>query len=433
MYRLFEKKLQSWKNGGMRKPLMVIGARKVGKTYTIKKFCEENFDNYIYFNLATDREIKNIFEKKLNDKMIFERLELCLGRKIDPKNTVIVFDEIQVSKNFVSSLQYFSKSKNPYRIICTGNLLGVKMNRISNACPCEKVKIEYMYPMNFEEFLIAIGKKSLSKQIKECYLKMSLMPELEHEEAFNLYRKYLCVGGLPESVNNLIESDLNMLSYSKNVISEIVDKYIGDMDNYVKSIIETKKLKKLYYNIPTQLITDNKDFRYNLIDEDGRKRKYEGPINWLLESNLILPSYEIENVKLPLNVSRDNFNLYLNDVGILTRVSHTNYTDVMLNKKFKFRDAIVKNYVAEEFTTNGIPLYYWTHGKNARVDFFVYNSDGVIPVIVKSGGDVRTTGLNAYIRENHPPYVIRLASTNFYFLHGIKSIPIYAAFCVKNK
>ena len=259
------------------------------------------------------------------------------------------------------------------------------------------------------------------------------MPELEHEEAFNLYRKYLCVGGLPESVNNLIESDLNMLSYSKNVISEIVDKYIGDMDNYVKSIIETKKLKKLYYNIPTQLITDNKDFRYNLIDEDGRKRKYEGPINWLLESNLILPSYEIENVKLPLNVSRDNFNLYLNDVGILTRVSHTNYTDVMLNKKFKFRDAIVKNYVAEEFTTNGIPLYYWTHGKNARVDFFVYNSDGVIPVIVKSGGDVRTTGLNAYIRENHPPYVIRLASTNFYFLHGIKSIPIYAAFCVKNK
>lgn len=433
MYRLFEKKLQSWKNGGMRKPLMVVGARKVGKTYTIKKFCEENFSNYLYFNLATDNEIKSIFEKTLSDKMIFERLELCLGRKIDPENTVIFFDEIQVSKNFISSLQYFSKSKNPYRIICTGNLLGVKMNRVSNSSPCEKVRIEYMYPMNFEEFLIAVGRKSLAKQIKDCYAQMSSMPDVEHEEAFNLYRKYLCVGGLPEAVNNLIENDLNMLSYSKEAISNIVDIYSNDMKNYVKSVVETKKLKKIYYNIPTQLVNEKKNFRYNLIDGDGRRRKYELPMNWLLNANLILRSYEIKNAQIPLNIFEESFNLYLNDVGILTLLSETNYTDIMLNKEFAYREALVKNYVAEEFTTNGIPLYFWTHGRNARVDFFICNDDGVIPVVVKSGDNVSITSINSYIRENHPPYVIRLASTNFYFLHGVRSVPMYAAFCIKDK
>lgn len=433
MYRVFERKLQSWKNGGMRKPLMVIGARKIGKTYTIQKFCQENFENYLYFNLATDFEIKNIFEKKLDDKMILEKLELYLGRRIDAENTIIFFDEIQVSKNFIFDLQYFAKSRIAYKIICTGNLLGVKINRFSKTSPIEKIKIEYMHPMNFEEFLLAIGKKPLVKQIKECYEKMQEMSEFEHEEAFNLYRKYLCVGGLPESVMRLIDSNLNILDYNDEVISNTIDLYIDNMKNYVKSIVETKKLEKLYHNIPIQLTAKMRNFRYNLIDEDGRKRKYETPIKWLLNANLILPSYRISKVKVPLEINQESFKLYLNDVGILSQVDNVNYSDIMLDREFDFKDALVNNYVAEQFVSNEIPLRYWFYGRNAKVDFVIYNNDGIIPVVVRSGDVLKSAGLNAYMRELKPKYAIRLASTNFYYLQGVKSVPLYAAFCIKEQ
>ncbi len=432
MYRLIEKKFQAWKNGGMRKPLMVIGARKIGKTYTIQKFCKENFANYLYFNLATDIDIKNIFEKKLDDKMIIERLELYIGKRIDVENTIIFFDEIQVSKNFISSLQYFAKAKLPYKIICTGNLLGVKLHRYSKTISVEKVKIEYMHPMNFEEFLLAARKKSLVKQIKECYEELKTMPDFEHEEAFNLFRKYLCVGGLPEAVLNFLENDLNILDYDPSIVSDIVTMYIADMKSYVKSVVETRKLENLYQNIPAQLVSGMKNFRYNLIDADGRKRKFEAPINWLLNANLILIGNKVQTKK-PSEFHDGNFRLYLNDVGILSRMSNTKYSDIMLNKEFEFKDAIVKNYVAEELTSNGADLRYWFYGKNAKIDFIIHNDDGIIPIVVKSGESVKSAGLNTYMRNFMPEYIIRLASTNFYTLHGVRSIPLYAAFCIKGE
>lgn len=400
----------------MRKPLIVVGARKVGKTYTITKFCEENFANFLYFNLKTDAQIKNIFEKKLDDKMIFERLELCLGRRIDVENTIIFFDEIQESKNFISSLQYFTKSKLPYKIICTGDLLNAKI---------EKVKLEYMYPMNFEEFLLAANKKVLLKKIKDCYDQMCEMPELEHEEAFSLYRKYLCVGGLPEAVINFVENDLNILDYDKSVISSIVELYKKDMECCAKNKAETKKLKKIYENIPVQLLQDLRNFRYNLIDKDGRKRKYQAPLNWLFNANLILPSYNTNNA--------ESFKLYFNDVGILSYVSGANYIDIMLNKEFDYKDAIVRNYIAEQLTANEVPLSHWIYSKSAKIDFLIKNEDGLIPIAVRSGKVIKSAGLNAYMKKISPKYAIRLASTNFYFLQGVKSVPLYAAFCIRGE
>ena len=276
------------------------------------------------------------------------------------------------------------------------------------------------------------GKEILLNEIKECYLKMEAMPSFAHEQALTLYKQYLCVGGMPESVNNFIENNLDILKYDSNIISNIIEMYIADMKKYVKGNIESVKIEKVYKNIPSQLAKDKKTFRYNLIDDDGRKRKYETPIEWLISAGMVLASYKIKKPEIPLKVyvDEDMFKLYLSDVGLLTSISEIKYPDIMLERPFEFKGAITENYIAQEFITKDISLYYWTYGRNAEVDFIIYNEDGIIPVEVKSGNSVKSNSLNLYIKENKPKYAIRISSKNFGFENNIKSIPLYATFLI---
>lgn len=295
--------------------------------------------------------------------------------------------------------------------------------------------MEYMYPMNFEEFLMATGKEILLGKIKECYSKMEAMPDFAHEEALNLYRQYLCVGGMPEAVIDFVESDLDILKYDSQIISNIIEMYIADMKKYVKGNIESVKIEKVYKNIPSQLAKDKKTFQYNLIDtedEEARKRKYETPIEWLVSSGMVLPSYKIKKPEIPLKVyiDADMFKLYLGDTGILTSMSEVKYPDIILDKAFDYKGAITENYIAQEFRAKDISLYYWTYGRDCEVDFIIYNDDGIIPVEVKSGESVKSPSLNAYIREHKPKYSIRISAKNFGFENNIKSVPLYATFCI---
>jgi hypothetical protein len=309
---------------------------------------------------------------------------------------------------------------------------GVKINRFNDSFPVGKIRMEYMFPMNFEEFLLATGKEMLLQKIKECYSKMEPMPSFAHEEALSLYKRYLCVGGMPESINNFIENDMDILKYDSKIISNIIEMYIADMNKYVKNNLETVKIEKVYKNIPAQLAKDKKTFKYNLIEKDARKRKYETPIEWLISSGMILYSNRLKKTEIPLKVYKDeeDFKLYLSDVGLLVSLSEIKYSDIVLDKVFSFKGAITENYIAQEFISKDISLYYWTYGRDAEVDFIIYNDDGIIPVEVKSGDNVKSTSLNAYIRENKPKYAIRLSTKNFGFENNIKSIPLYAAFCI---
>ena len=433
MYRIFEKKLINWKNSGMEKPLMVIGVRQIGKTYTIQKFIKENFEEYIYFNLEKEKYLREIFEKTIDSEKIMDEIELYIGKKIDISKTILFFDEVQVSEKFIVSLKYFCESKRPYKIICAGSLLGVKINRFNDSFPVGKIQMEHMYPMSFEEFLIALNKEMLLEEIKESYENMIPLPTFAHEEALLLYKRYLCVGGMPEAVKNFISNESDILKYDSNILSNIIDMYIADMNKYVKNSLETVKIEKVYKNIPVQLAKDKKTFKYNLIETNARKRMYEHPIEWLISSGMILSSNKIKKAEIPLKVYQDEeyFKLYLSDVGILVAMSEIRFNDLILDKTFSFRGAITENYVAQEFTANDISLYYWTYGRNAEVDFIIYNNDGIIPVEVKSGDNVRSTSLKFYINENKPKYSIRLSTRNFGFENNIKSIPLYAAFCIK--
>ena len=433
MYRIFEKKLINWKNSGMEKPLMVIGVRQIGKTYTIQKFIKENFEEYIYFNLEKEEYLREIFEKTIDSEKIMDEIELYIGKKIDISKTILFFDEVQVSEKFIVSLKYFCESKRPYKIICAGSLLGVKINRFNDSFPVGKIQMEHMYPMSFEEFLIALNKEMLLEKIKESYENMIPLPTFAHEEALLLYKRYLCVGGMPEAVKNFISNESDILKYDSNILSNIIDMYIADMNKYVKNSLETVKIEKVYKNIPVQLAKDKKTFKYNLIEANARKRMYEHPIEWLISSGMILSSNKIKKAEIPLKVYQDEeyFKLYLSDVGILVAMSEIRFNDLILDKTFSFRGAITENYVAQEFTANDISLYYWTYGRNAEVDFIIYNNDGIIPVEVKSGDNVRSTNLKFYINENKPKYSIQLSTRNFGFENNIKSIPLYAAFCIK--
>lgn len=319
MFRLFENKLNDWKISGMDKPLMVIGVRQIGKTYTIEKFAKANFKEYIYINLEKEEYIREIFERTINEEKVFEEIELYLGRKIDIDNTIIFFDEVHVSERFIVSLKYFCESKKAYKIVCAGSLLGVKINRFNDSFPVGKIKMEHMYPMNFQEFLIAIKKDMLLEKIKECYNNMEAMPNFAHEEALNLYRRYLCVGGMPESVNNFIQNELDILKYDSKILSTITEMYISDMSKYVKNSIETVKIEKIYTNIPAQLAKDKKAFKYNYIEEGARKRSYEHPIEWLVSAGMILSSSKIKKAEIPLKVYIDDekFKLFFSDVRII--------------------------------------------------------------------------------------------------------------------
>ena len=209
-------------------PLMVIGARQIGKTYIINEFCEENYNDYIYINLMDDEGIIEIFDEKINTDEKVRKMELYLGHTIK-ENTVIFFDEIQESENLIAELKYFCESDFPYKIICAGSLLGVKLKRFNKSFPVGKVIIKYMYPLNFEEFLMAIDYSQAIEEIRKCFNNNEKMSNPIHEKLLNYYRIFLATGGMPVAVNNIIENKLNILEFDNNLLQSIIDAYLADM------------------------------------------------------------------------------------------------------------------------------------------------------------------------------------------------------------
>lgn len=434
MKRQFEEKLMEWKNNGMKKPLMVIGARQIGKTYTIEKFINENFEEHLMFNVEKEEAVKNIFEKSIDDEEVVRELELYINKKIDLDKTIIFFDEVQESERLITSLKYFCESSKPYKIICAGSLLGVKLKRFNSSFPVGKVEIKYMYPLNFEEFLIAVGKEMLRDKIVECYKTMSPMPKFAHDEAIRLYHEYLCVGGMPEAINNFVNNELDILKFNQNILSDIKIAYMADMNKYLENKNESVKIETVYNSIPEQLAKENKNFQYTVLEENARGRKYKSAIEWLIASKLVLMANKISKVQDPMKyfIDKNTFKLYLSDVGLLTNISEIKLNQIILDEDYIFKGVLTENYIAQEFASKEISLYYWESDGNAEVDFLLStNDEGIIPIEVKSGINNKSKSLNVYIEQNKPKYAIRFSTRNFGFENNIKSIPLYAVFCVK--
>lgn len=433
MKRKIYQELINWKNTNIQKPLMVIGARQIGKTYIINEFCKKEFENYVYINLLEHSEIIKIFKENINTADKFRRMKIYLDKDFDIQNTIIFFDEIQESEELISSLKYFNESEEPFKIICAGSLLGVKLKRMNSSFPVGKVKMINMYPMDFEEFLIANENIALIDEIKNCYENNMPMDSVLHNKALELYKLYLCVGGMPEAIKNLFSNDKDILKFDKTIIEDIYQSYLNDMNKYVDNKFEASKIESIYKSIPSQLGNQSNKFQYGKISSNARKRDYETALNWLLSSTMIHKCPILNKVEIPPLgfIIDDHFKLYLSDVGILLNMLKIKYNDIILDNLLQYKGIIAENYVATQLIANNNSLIYWESGNTAEVDFILYNDDGIIPVEVKADDNVGSQSLNVYMKRYNPKYAIRISTKNFGYANNIKSIPLYAAFLLK--
>ncbi len=429
MYRKIEKELLKWKED-FKKPLMLVGARQTGKTYILEEFCQKNFNSYFYINLDKEENIAEVFENTIDPDMIIEKIEIIKNKVINPEDTIIFLDEIQVSERAITSLKYFCESNKPYKIVCAGSLLGVKLNRFKSSFPVGKVNIKYLYPMDFEEYLIALGETKLIEEIKNHYKTNEPLMNPIHEKALDMYKKYLLLGGMPAIINDFIDNEYNISHMDLNSQEQIITSYLADMNKYTENS-EGIKNSQIYNSIPKELARVNNTFKYSIVDKDARKVRYESSLEWLLASNMILKCELAERNESPLKAfaNQDKFKLYLSDVGLLRSLSNVEISEILLDKNLMYKGVLTENYVACELYPKFKELFYYNFGIY-EIDFLIKINGDIIPIEVKSGRRTTSKSLNEYIKKYNPKYSIRISEKNFGFENNIKSVPLYAVFCI---
>lgn len=437
MKRKIYNELLEWKNRkNNRKPLMVLGVRQCGKTYVIKEFCNKEFEHFCYINLLDDTNIVEIFSRTISTDEKYNLLKTMLEYDIEDKNNVLFIDEIQESGELISSLKYFCEEHNNVNIVCAGSLLGLKIKRSKNSFPVGKVWMLDMYPMSFEEFLIANNKEKYVDLLKTYYEKNKSLGSPMHEELLKYYRAYLLTGGMPEAIQNLIDVNFDYFNYDTKILKDIVSAYYKDMKKYVTSEQETLKIERVYNSLPSQLLNNSKKFQFSKVETDGRKDRYETATDWLLASNLIVKCNNVTLPEILLKAFTDDetFKYYLSDVGILCSQINLNTKDIVNDNISLFKGAIAENYVANQLLINGFELYYWKSTATAEVDFLLYTNDGVIPVEVKASDNTQSKSLKLYMEKYKPKYAIRISTKDFGYNPEtkIKSIPLYAVFLIND-
>ena len=433
MYRKTFELLVKWKeNEAKRKPLLLLGARQTGKTYLVRKFASKYYDNFIEVNFERDRNVSKFFEDNLNPKNIIIKLENYYGKRILPNNTLIFFDEIQGCESAITSLKYFNEEANEYHIICAGSLLGVVLNRKKFSYPVGKIQELRLYPMDFEEYLIALGEEPLLETIKKCYKNDVTMDDVLHRKCLQLYRNYLVVGGMPEALQDYVK--YGSLISSVEIVKNIYNNYLNDMSKYASNN-EIIKNKACYESIVKQLSKENKNFKYSEVEKGKNSQYFSNSINWLINAGIALKSILVDVPHSPLSFHEDEFlfRIYLSDTGLFrykANINISNLTDP--DYKDDLIGILTENYVACEFTAKGIPLRYWKGKRESEVEFLVEICNEVIPVEVKAGVRTGSPSLNIYKENNKMPYAYRISQKNFGKTNEIKSVPLYAAFCIAN-
>lgn len=429
MKRLIERRFIEWKNSANRKPLLIYGARQIGKTYSMIAFGKEYYTNTVYCNFESTSDLHVIFERDLDPERIVRAISTMYNTQITKGGTLIIFDEIQACERALTSLKYFQEQANDYHIVAAGSLLGLAVNRGHYSFPVGKVDMITMYPLSFEEFLLATDNEKLISLIKKAYSEFS--PFALHEKAMDLYRTYLIVGGYPAAVQTYLDtSDFNAVRAEQSMISNA---YIADMAKYATPSDMLKSIE-VYNSLFAQLSKENTKFQYSVIGSKARARDYETALAWLKSANVVLRCQRVTDGKYPLALYEDqnSFKIYYSDVGLLTmRISIApNAILQPYNLSDKARGMMAENYVAEQLTANGFSLHYWTSGNTAEIDFVIQQNACSIPVEVKSSDNVKAKSLQTYVKNYAPNYSIRVSAKNFGYDNGIKSIPLYAIFCL---
>lgn len=432
MYRKIFKYLKEWKNSPYRKPLILQGARQVGKTYSILAFGKKEYENVAYFNFETDARLKDTFEENINPEYLIPILSRISSQTIVKEKTLIFFDEIQLCERALTSLKYFCEQAPEYHIIVAGSLLGIAVNRQQFSFPVGKVDMKTLYPMDMEEFLIAVGEKELVTAIKNSFNDNLPMPSALHNIAMEYYRKYLVVGGMPECVSKFKETqNYTLIRHTQDMI---LLSYLNDMSKY-NITNEIKKTRLVYDNITVQLSKENTRFQYKLVKSGGRAAEFENAIEWLTLSGITSKIYGLEDIQKPLENYKniDSFKIYISDIGLLCAKKEIVPEDILyLSMELNdFKGGMTENYVNIHLNINEYTQYYWKAPRGtAEVDFIIMREGKIIPVEVKSADNTRAKSLDVYMKKYEPEYAVKISSKNFGFENNIKSIPLYAVFCL---
>lgn len=431
MYRKIMCFLEKWKKSTRRKPLVLQGARQVGKTYSILEFGRTHYENVAYFNFETNPKLGETFDENISPDYLIPILSHIAGQTITKEKTLIVFDEVQLCERALTSLKYFCEDAPDYHIIAAGSLLGVAVNRTKFSFPVGKVDMKTLYPMDMEEFMIALGEDALVEQIKSCFASNTPMPSALHDAAMQLYRQYLVVGGMPECVTQFANTkDYILVRHTQDAI---LISYLNDMSKY-NNLNEIKKTRLTYDNITVQLSKKNTRFQYKLIKKGGRAAEFENAIEWLCLSGIVSLVHKVEQIKKPLENYRniDAFKIYVSDLGLLSAKKDLAPSDIlyMSEELNDFKGGMVENYVNAQLTANEYNTYYWESERGAEIDFVIQRDGQLIPIEVKSADNTRAKSLRVYMETYKPAYAIKLSTKNFGFENNKKTVPLYAAFCI---
>lgn len=431
MYRKIMDFLETWKVSEHRKPLILQGARQVGKTYSILEFGRTHYENVAYFNFETNPKLNETFAENISPDYLIPILSHIAGQTIVREKTLIVFDEVQLCERALTSLKYFCEDAPNYHIIVAGSLLGVAVNRAKFSFPVGKADMKTLYPMDMEEFMLAMGEDALVEQIKKCFTADMPLPSALHDSAMRLYRQYLIVGGMPECVSLFGETkDYILIRHTQDTI---LASYLNDMSKY-NNLNEIKKTRLAYDNITVQLSKKNTRFQYKLIKKGGRASEFENAIEWLCLSGIASQVYKVEQIKKPLENYRDidSFKIYVSDMGLLLAKKDLAANDIlyMVDEINDFKGGMAENYVNMQLTISGYNTYYWMSERGAEVDFVIQRDERLIPIEVKSADNTKAKSLKVYMDTYKPDYAIKLSAKNFGFEDGKKTVPLYAAFCI---
>ena len=423
MQRFILKKLIEWKESKYRKPLILKGARQVGKTYILKQFGKENYEGVAYFNFDHDEDLYNLFENTKDPKRILEQLAFIYGKAIIPGKTLIIFDEIQECPNALNSLKYFYEEANEYHIACAGSLLGIRLSHTS--FPVGKVDFLNMYPMTFSEFLIADNAQNLVDYMNSLE-KIEKIPDIFFNQLEEKLKAYFIIGGMPEAVSAWVnEKDMELVNKIQN---NILSAYESDFSKHTQDR-EANKISLIWNSVPSQLAKENKKFLYQVVKEGARAREYENALNWLNDANLIYKTYNVTKADFPLKAYNDlsAFKIYMNDVGLLRKMSNLDSKIVVEGDKLfeEFKGAFTENYVLNMLssTLNSVPNYY-TFDRN-EIDFIIQYKNNIVPIEVKANKSTNNTSLTKYNEKFNNELSVRFSMNNLSKDGKILNIPLF--------
>lgn len=425
MERIAMHQLKQWKNKAKRKPLIVQGARQVGKTWLIKKFGREEYAQMAYINFEESKAMQKLFISDFDIPRILDAIQVETGIQVVADNTLIVFDEIQEAEGGLTSLKYFCENAPEYHVVAAGSLLGFSIHG-KHSFPVGKVEFMELYPLNFAEFLTAMNQQPLLALLQN---KKWELVKTFREKFVHFLRHYYYIGGMPEVVSSFVNN--NDYEEVRKIQKEILLSYDQDFSKHVPPDI-VPRLRQLWDSIPSQLAKENRKFIFGLIKKGARAREYETALMWLVDCGLVYQVKRVSKPDIPLKGYEDNsaFKIYVLDVGLMAAMGDIDVKTLLEGNAIfeEFKGALTEQYVLQQLIINeGMPIHYWSAEKaTAEVDFVIQYSGKVIPIEVKAEENLKAKSLQSYCQKYNPDVALRISMSDYRVQDGLTNIPLFA-------